>query len=228
MVDTGSRSQNPLYVPLRDTLTMPSPMSLPQISGKTSETGGKEKQDAQTFEDDGILWAPNVAKRLRNLVSHNMNRFRFISENIEVVSTPKILGRVDFNAILICLRRGREFFIKMGILLESQTILLIPETAKVPQKLLKTWTVTEHLWHRNQILGGTSISWHPRFTTIGWMSERELRRWNLTTLVGLGHSFPTGYDSSLSALRASVRGEKPSGNVTFDCKFSFKACRIFK
>ena len=56
-VDTKSGLQNPhwQFVPLRDALTMLPPMSLPQMSCKTSETGGKKKQDAQTFENDSIF-----------------------------------------------------------------------------------------------------------------------------------------------------------------------------
>ena len=42
-VDTGSRPQKPQYVPLRDALTMLSPLSLPSMPGKTSETGGGGK-----------------------------------------------------------------------------------------------------------------------------------------------------------------------------------------
>jgi hypothetical protein len=80
---------------------------------------------------------------------------------------PKILSRVNFDAIPICLRRRREHCIKIRVLPESQTLLLVLETAKVPQNLLKAWTVTEYLWYRNQILGATSIAWHVRFTTIG-------------------------------------------------------------
>ena len=177
-VDTKSRLQNPHWqcAPVRDALTMLPPMSLPQMSGKTSETGGKQKQDAQTFENDSIWGAPNVAKRPRDLVGHNIYMFRVISENVEFVGMPKILSRVDFNAIPICLQRCRAFRIKMGILPESQTLLLVFETAEVPQNLLKAWAVTENLWHRNQISGATSIALNLRFTTIGWAAVRELRR----------------------------------------------------
>ena len=44
-VDIWSRSQKPQYVPLRDALTMLPPLSRPPMSGKTSETGEKNKQD---------------------------------------------------------------------------------------------------------------------------------------------------------------------------------------
>jgi hypothetical protein len=41
MVDTGSSLHNPQIVPERDALTIRSPVSLPQMSGKTSNTGNK-------------------------------------------------------------------------------------------------------------------------------------------------------------------------------------------
>jgi hypothetical protein len=130
--------------------------------------GEKPKQEAaQTFKNDGISGAPKVAKRPRKPVGYNMYKFRFISENVELVSMPKILGRVYFDIVPIFLRQRREFCIKMRVVPESQTLLLVLETAKVPQNLLKAWTVTEYLWYRNQILGATSIAWHVRFTTIG-------------------------------------------------------------
>jgi hypothetical protein len=122
---------------------------------------------AQTFKNDGILGAPNVTIRPREPVGHNMYKFRFISENIELVGMPEVLGRVNFESVPILLRQCREFCIKMRVVPESQPLLLVLETAKVPQNLLKARTVTEYLWHRNRILGATSIAWHVRFTTIG-------------------------------------------------------------
>jgi hypothetical protein len=62
---------------------------------------------------------------------------------------PKILGWVDFDTVPICIWRCREFHIKMRILFESQALPLVLETAEVPQDLLKAWTTTEQLWHRN-------------------------------------------------------------------------------
>jgi hypothetical protein len=55
----------------------------------------------------------------------------------------------------MCDLRYREVFIKMRVLLKSQTLLLVLETAKVPQYLLNAWTVTENIWHENQMLGAT-------------------------------------------------------------------------
>ena len=131
-VDTETCSQNPQCVPTRDALTIISPISLPQMSGKISETAGKHKQDAQTFENDSILGAPKVAKRLPLSVSHNMYKFWLISENIELAGMQKILSRIYLDAVPICLRGCREFGIKMRVVAESQTLSLIIETAKVP------------------------------------------------------------------------------------------------
>jgi hypothetical protein len=58
---------------------------------------------------------------------------------------------------------------------------------------------------------------------IGWVSGRELRRRNLTTLVGLGHSWPIGYGSA-SVFRS--KEIKIDGNVTVACKFCFKTPKI--
>lgn len=113
---------------------------------------GRLKQDAQTFENDGILGAPKVAKRLPVLISHNMYMIRLIGENIELVGMQKILSRVDLDTVPICLCQCRQLCVKMRVVPESQTLLLVIETAKVPQNLLNTWVVTEHHWHRSQIL----------------------------------------------------------------------------
>ena len=43
-VDTGSCLQNPQYVPVRDAMTVLSPLSLPYMSGKTSESGETYKE----------------------------------------------------------------------------------------------------------------------------------------------------------------------------------------
>jgi hypothetical protein len=143
-VDTGSCSQNPQNVPPGGALTELSPLSLPQMSGKTSEKG-KKKKKAQTFENDSILGAPKVAEKPRHLVSLDMYKFRLISQNIELVGMPKILGRVDMDTVIICLRRCREFCIKMWVILESQTFLHILETEEVPKNLLNARTYTERL-----------------------------------------------------------------------------------
>lgn len=145
---TGTCSQKPQYLPLRDALMMFSPLSLPQMSGKISgKRRRKQKQGAKTFENNSILGAPKVAERLpvRDLISLNMYKAWFTSENIELVGVPKILDRVNFDIVPICLRQCRELCIEMGDLSETQTFLLIIETAKVPQNLLKAWIVTEHL-----------------------------------------------------------------------------------
>ena len=130
---------------------MLSPLSLPQMSGKMSEKkrGGG---GAQTFENYGILGAPKVAKKLGDLASLDIYKFRSVNENIKLVGMPKILGRVDLDAVTKCLRRCREFYIKMRVVLESHTFLHVLDTDKVPKNLLKARTYTEPLWHMNQIL----------------------------------------------------------------------------
>ena len=72
------------------------------MSGKTSEAGEIQKEKVQTFENDRILGEPKVSKRLRDLVGYNIYSFRFISENIELVGMPKILGRIDFEIVTVC------------------------------------------------------------------------------------------------------------------------------
>ena len=143
-VDTRSRSQISQYMPLRDALEIVSPLSLPQMSRKKLEIE-KKKTRRQTFEDDGMWRAQKVSRRLRNLVGRNMYKFRIISENIELVGMPKILGRVDFDTGCICRWRCREFSVKMWVFPESQMLFLVLETAKVPKNLLKGRTVAEHL-----------------------------------------------------------------------------------
>ena len=127
--------------------------------------GNVQKDDARTFENDRIFGAPNVAKRSRDLVGLNIYKLRFISENIELIAVLKILGRVDFETVAIFLWRRRKFCIKVGVIPESHPFLL--DTNKVPQDLLKTWSVTDRLWLRGQIPGVTSKAWHLRFTMVG-------------------------------------------------------------
>lgn len=45
----------------------------------------------------------------------------------------------------------------MGVLAESQTLLLVLQAAEVPQNLLKARIITDHLWHRDEILRATSM-----------------------------------------------------------------------
>ena len=76
-----------------------------------------------------------------------MNKIWFISENKELAGISKILGRVDFHAFPVCLRRCREVCIEMWVVLERQTLFLIFETVEVPQNLFKARRFTQHLWH---------------------------------------------------------------------------------
>jgi hypothetical protein len=59
------------------------------MSGKTSETWEITKTRRPTFENDSILGAPKIAKRPQDPVGHNIYKFRFIGENIELCSHAK-------------------------------------------------------------------------------------------------------------------------------------------
>jgi hypothetical protein len=118
----------------------------------TSETAEITKTNSETFKKVSISWARKAARRLRDPVDRNIYRFRFNSENMELVGMPKILSRVYFETVPVFLQRCGEFCIKIRVVPESQTFLLIIETVEVPKNLLKAWTVTEKLWHSNQIL----------------------------------------------------------------------------
>ena len=39
----------------------------------------------------------------------------------------------------------------MRVVLESQTFLLVLNTAEIPQNLSKARILTKHLWHKNQL-----------------------------------------------------------------------------
>ena len=54
-------------------------MSLPEISVNTSGTGVNPKKDARTFKNNRIFEAPQVAKRMQDLVAADMYNFLLIS-----------------------------------------------------------------------------------------------------------------------------------------------------
>ena len=71
VADTGGRVQNCQCLVLRDALMIFSPTSAPLRSCKMSETGKKQGyqiQNVLTFENDGTIWAPEVAKTSRVLI----------------------------------------------------------------------------------------------------------------------------------------------------------------
>jgi hypothetical protein len=76
-----------------------------------------------------------------------MNKIWFISENKELDGISKILGRVNFHAVPVCLGRCREVCIEMWVVLGRQTLFLIFETIEVPQNFFKARRFTQHLWH---------------------------------------------------------------------------------
>ena len=74
-VSAKSLLQNPQDVPLKDALTMASPLSPPHNSGKTSEAWEKNRDRMQTFKNNSIFRAPKVIKRLQDAVRQNVYRF---------------------------------------------------------------------------------------------------------------------------------------------------------
>jgi hypothetical protein len=109
---------------------------------KDIRTWGK-KQDAQTFKNDTIFQAPKIVNRVQAV--QITYRSRSVSENVELVGTSKILGRVESETMPICTGQCRELCIKIRDLDESQAFLLVLKTAEVPQNLLKAWIVTKNL-----------------------------------------------------------------------------------
>ena len=149
MVDSSGHSfiQRLQELPLSvsNALILLSPMSLPRKSVRTSEPGEK-KQDAQTFKNDSIFQYVKIGQAGQNTYR---SRASAVSENVELVGTLKILGRVESETTTpICTGRCRKLCIKIRVLAESQTFLLVLKPAEVPQNLLKAWIVTKNLWHR--------------------------------------------------------------------------------
>jgi hypothetical protein len=83
--------------------------SLPLRADKSSEKIklGKPKRNERTFKNDSAVQAPEVSKTLRVLFSFDTNKAGPIDEDIEPVCMPKVLSRVDFESIPICLWRRR-------------------------------------------------------------------------------------------------------------------------
>ena len=97
---------------------------------------GNEKCDRRTFENDGILWYPDVSKsprRTRFLISFEKYPARLIGENTDL-RMPEILDRVGSKLPHVCLLRCGEIrvFVEMRILLESKTLFTL-EAAEVPK-----------------------------------------------------------------------------------------------
>ena len=73
------------------------------IWNNIGNTGKYFLKSTHTFENNSILGTPQVSERLQGLADHNIYRFRFISENIELAGVSKIFGRINLDSVLICL-----------------------------------------------------------------------------------------------------------------------------
>jgi len=118
---------------------------------------GKQTENVLTLENDGSIWAPEVAKTSRVLIGRKISKTLPISEDIELVRMPKVLSRLHRKSTTICLRRHGKMGIEVWILFESNTPFVF-ETAEVPQDLCQARIFIEHLWRLNQFLGAGSMS----------------------------------------------------------------------
>ena len=60
-----------------------------------------------TLENDSAIWAPEVAKTLRVLISLKISETLPVIEDIELVPMPKFLSRLHVKITPIFLRRQR-------------------------------------------------------------------------------------------------------------------------
>ena len=77
--------------------TMLSPSSFPQTSSKMSEARKEDKRKARTFENNSILWDPNVAKGpcfLGGFKKHPARRTRVVSQDTD----PLVVKSLDWVA----------------------------------------------------------------------------------------------------------------------------------
>lgn len=103
---------------------MLSPSSFPQTSRKAVKKQEKnEKCNGRTFENDGIVWYPDVAKsprRTRFPISFKKHPARLIGEDTDL-RMLKVLDRVRSKFGHVCLLRCGEIrvFVEMRVLLEG-------------------------------------------------------------------------------------------------------------
>jgi hypothetical protein len=115
--------------------TMLSPSSLPQTSGKVSERTKRKHKKPRTFENNGVVHFPGVAKSPHypcSFKKHPACMFRVISEDADPL-IPKILNRALSEFTSVCFRRWGESFIEVGVLLERQTSPFVLEMAEHPK-----------------------------------------------------------------------------------------------
>ena len=131
-----------------------SPSSTPDISGKASESNGKDGEVVQTFEDQGAVQHPNVAKAPLFSFGFEKHTTRPIDENVDSIMGLKCAQVSEWMLLehrreygLVC----RETGIEVRVLLKGDARMILV-TAKVPQNFRKGWLDTKHLWRVNQTI----------------------------------------------------------------------------
>lgn len=105
-----------------------------------------------TFENEGVLWDPDVAKNpffLSDFDVHPACLARVISENTDLL-VLKSLDWVGSEFTPVFLWKCRERLVEVRVLFKGQTSCIF-ETAKVPQNLVQVRVSTERLWCSIQI-----------------------------------------------------------------------------
>jgi hypothetical protein len=110
----------------------------------------------------------------------------------------------------------------MGVLLESQTLLLVLKKAEVPQNLLDAWIVAEDLWNRDKSQAtrrtsdGVALTFHDDWAVI----RKRVKEVKL--------DYPCWFRPFIVHwLRfVSVERQRNKWKFTFACKFSFKTDKI--
>jgi hypothetical protein len=97
---------------------------------------GGRKSDSRTFENDGILWYPDVTKGPRALISFEKYPARLVSKNTDLLML-KVVDWIGFEFAHICLPRCGEIrrFVEVRVFLESKTS-VVPKAAEVPKNFL--------------------------------------------------------------------------------------------
>jgi hypothetical protein len=110
-----------------------------------NERRGEGDSNLRTFENDSLIWPPDVAKSA--CVRNGIEKYptRFVGENTDprrlmlmiVNWVPKFVNWVDCEVVHVCSARCGKIrnVVKMRVLLESKTTSVL-ETSKVPKNFV--------------------------------------------------------------------------------------------